>query len=276
MAVSTLAVQSRTTMCSSEKCLRSALIFEAQRGYRNFVSKDMRLNNFLSSKMSTVFSRSKHKLAEKLLKEVDVHGRASVSDRSKLLNKVSMVMGYDGLDDLIDDKGAENQSDLHPDGGADDFDISLMCKQFSSITLGSSPPIELYDGAPSNHGDSGLWATKICKEFLSSSAETRQDLQFNVDKPSTLPQHRVKQNDGLVEVMLDQSISFIPGLSKRHSRQLENCGFHTLRKLLQHFPRTYADLQNAQIGIEDGQYLIFVGKILSSSIPRIVLRQVGS
>ncbi|XP_009783194.1 ATP-dependent DNA helicase homolog RECG, chloroplastic isoform X2 [Nicotiana sylvestris] len=264
MAVSTLAVQSRTTMCSSDKCLRSALIFEAQRGYRNLVSKDMRLNNFLSSKMSTVFSRSKHKLAEKLLKEVDVYGRASVRDRSKLLNKVSVVMGYDGLDDLIDDKGAENQSDLHPDGGADDFDISLMCKQFSSITLGSSPPIELYDGAPSNHGDSGLWATKICKEFLSSSAETRQDLQFNVDKPSTVPQHGVKQNDGLVEVMLDQSISFIPGLSKRNSRQLENCGFHTLRKLLQHFPRTYADLQNAQIGIEDGQYLIFVGKILSS------------
>nr|XP_009607409.2 ATP-dependent DNA helicase homolog RECG, chloroplastic-like isoform X3 [Nicotiana tomentosiformis] len=214
MAVSTLAVQSRTTMCSSEKCLRSALIFEAQRGYRNFVSKDMRLNNFLSSKMSTVFSRSKHKLAEKLLKEVDVHGRASVSDRSKLLNKIL----YSGAADMVS-------------------------------------------------------STYIPDTF---ETETRQDLQFNVDKPSTLPQHRVKQNDGLVEVMLDQSISFIPGLSKRHSRQLENCGFHTLRKLLQHFPRTYADLQNAQIGIEDGQYLIFVGKILSSSIPRIVLRQVGS
>ncbi|WMV28367.1 hypothetical protein MTR67_021752 [Solanum verrucosum] len=42
MAVSTLFVQSRNTMCSSEKCLRSALIFEAQKGYRNFVSQDMR------------------------------------------------------------------------------------------------------------------------------------------------------------------------------------------------------------------------------------------
>lgn len=37
-----------------------------------------------------------------------------------------------------------------------------------------------------------------------------------------------------------------------------------LRKLLHHFPRTYADLQNAQIEIDDGQYLIFVGKIMSS------------
>lgn len=37
-----------------------------------------------------------------------------------------------------------------------------------------------------------------------------------------------------------------------------------MKKLLHHFPRTYADLQNAQVDIEDGQYLIFVGKILSS------------
>lgn len=37
-----------------------------------------------------------------------------------------------------------------------------------------------------------------------------------------------------------------------------------LRKLLHHFPRTYADLQNAQIGVDDGRYLIFVGNILSS------------
>jgi len=37
-----------------------------------------------------------------------------------------------------------------------------------------------------------------------------------------------------------------------------------MKKLLHHFPRTYADLQNAQVDIEDGQYLIFVGKVLSS------------
>ncbi|KAL0396718.1 UNVERIFIED_CONTAM: Mitogen-activated protein kinase [Sesamum calycinum] len=37
-----------------------------------------------------------------------------------------------------------------------------------------------------------------------------------------------------------------------------------LRKLLHHFPRTYVDLQNAEMEIDDGQYLIFVGKIMSS------------
>ncbi|TXG57202.1 hypothetical protein EZV62_018515 [Acer yangbiense] len=66
------------------------------------------------------------------------------------------------------------------------------------------------------------------------------------------------------ELLLDRCVSCVPGLSKRLCRQLENYGFHTLRKLLHHFPRTYADLQNAQIEIEDGQYLIFIGTILSS------------
>lgn len=37
-----------------------------------------------------------------------------------------------------------------------------------------------------------------------------------------------------------------------------------LRKLLHHFPRSYANLQNAHAKIDDGQYLIFVGKILSA------------
>lgn len=37
-----------------------------------------------------------------------------------------------------------------------------------------------------------------------------------------------------------------------------------VRKLLHHFPRTYADLQNSRDAIDDGQYLIFVGTVLSS------------
>ncbi|XP_031742292.1 ATP-dependent DNA helicase homolog RECG, chloroplastic isoform X2 [Cucumis sativus] len=37
-----------------------------------------------------------------------------------------------------------------------------------------------------------------------------------------------------------------------------------LGKLLHHFPRTYADLRNPQVHIDDGQYIIFIGKVLSS------------
>ncbi|KAF3792525.1 ATP-dependent DNA helicase-like protein, partial [Nymphaea thermarum] len=64
--------------------------------------------------------------------------------------------------------------------------------------------------------------------------------------------------------IIDRPIDFIPGISTRHCRQLEKYGFYTMRKLLKHFPRTYADLHNGQGTIEDGQYFAFVGKILSS------------
>jgi len=33
---------------------------------------------------------------------------------------------------------------------------------------------------------------------------------------------------------------------------------------LQHFPRTYADLQNPQGPIEDGQYIMLFGTVISS------------
>ncbi|XP_058184106.1 ATP-dependent DNA helicase homolog RECG, chloroplastic isoform X4 [Rhododendron vialii] len=123
MAMSVLLVQA-CGMCFSDKCLRSVITFEAERGYRNALCNNMRFKNFLFPRVSKLCSQSKHKIAEKLLVEADRYDAASVTDRSKLLNK--------------------------------------------------------------------------------------------------------------------------------------------LRKLLHHFPRTYADLQNAQIGIADGQYLIFVGNILSS------------
>lgn len=67
-----------------------------------------------------------------------------------------------------------------------------------------------------------------------------------------------------VDMILDRPISSLPGLTKRQCHLLEKNDFHTIRKLLNHFPRTYADLQNAHIGIQDGQYLISVGRILSS------------
>ncbi|KAL3010626.1 hypothetical protein AAZX31_07G153300 [Glycine max] len=86
---------------------------------------------------------------------------------------------------------------------------------------------------------------------------TREDSQMKVRMES-------QSNSTPSELFLDKSVSCIPGLSKRHYQQLDNYGFHTLRKLLLHFPRSYANLQNAHAKIDDGQYLIFVGKVLSS------------
>lgn len=63
---------------------------------------------------------------------------------------------------------------------------------------------------------------------------------------------------------LDEPIKSFPGISSWSSRRLEKGGFHTARKLLHHFPRTYADLQNVYSSSVDGEYLILVGTVLSS------------
>ncbi|KAI3760002.1 hypothetical protein L1987_50390 [Smallanthus sonchifolius] len=90
-------------------------------------------------------------------------------------------------------------------------------------------------------------------QFTLSNNKEKSEPQCGVDDP-TAP----------FVLILDKSICCVPALSKKKCSQLENCGFHTIRKLLSHFPRTYADLQNAQITINDGPYLIFIGKVISS------------
>ncbi|XP_059649570.1 ATP-dependent DNA helicase homolog RECG, chloroplastic isoform X2 [Cornus florida] len=295
--------------CFSDECLRNGITFEAERGYRNALGRKMRFNNFIFSKISKICSRSKHKFAGKL---VDSHNTASISDRSKLLHKVSVLLGYDGLPDFIENERAQEESGLTLKDAVDDFDVSLACKQFPSIILGRSPMLELFDGTTCYSENGSLLAAQVCEEFLPSSpgakwvgtsslSETwpsqypsfpnenssvlreensypslksvqsstwetkpKSDLQFTTEEPSTRDGLRTRQNVASIELILDKTISCISGLSKRQYNQLENCGFHTLRKLLHHFPRTYADLQNAQIGIEDGKYLIFIGRVLSS------------
>ncbi|XP_039065425.1 ATP-dependent DNA helicase homolog RECG, chloroplastic-like isoform X2 [Hibiscus syriacus] len=296
----------------------------------------MRFNNFLFNKVSKICSRSKHKFPEKLLEEVNNYDTASITERSKLLNKVSVLMGYNGLHDLFENERPDEQPDRNLRDATDDFDLSLACKRFPSITLGSSPRVELYDEATSS---SRIRALLEAQGFLSNSmdekwvdpndlsetwpsfyqplpetgssvvVEESSDLyqsscsatlesEGKSDHPLTVEEdkeeldqsswsmtlgfegksnHLITEEESSSKVgiqpqldmttfdfFLDRSVSCIPGLSKRQSHQLEECGFFTLRKLLHHFPRTYADLQNAQTEINDGQYLIFVGKIMSS------------
>lgn len=67
-----------------------------------------------------------------------------------------------------------------------------------------------------------------------------------------------------VNCFLDAPINTIKGILPSQRRKLEENGFHTVRKLLQHFPRTYVNMQDAQGQVEDGQLLNFFGRILSS------------
>ncbi|KAJ6771875.1 ATP-DEPENDENT DNA HELICASE-like protein RECG CHLOROPLASTIC, partial [Salix koriyanagi] len=283
----------------------------------------MRLNNFVF-RVSKLPSCSKHTLVEGLLKQGGNHGEQSISNRSKLLNRVQALMDYDGFHDLIKNETAEKQ---FRGNAKDDFDVPLACKRFPSIVLGSFPPVELYDESEIN----SLLAAKILEGFLpnvvsvtcvdpdtlheqlasphtenvnsSMPNEVRDESSYILSEfreENTSLSKEIKEENfhslplyspdmtletvekigpkiGMEEyatnvepesqvnvAYLDKSISCLPGLSTRQRRQLENCGFYTLRKLLQHFPRTYADLQNAHFGIDDGQYLISVGKVTSS------------
>ncbi|PKA55136.1 DEAD-box ATP-dependent RNA helicase 9 [Apostasia shenzhenica] len=67
-----------------------------------------------------------------------------------------------------------------------------------------------------------------------------------------------------LESILDYSVRFIPHTTSKKCHQLEEGGFHTVRKLLHHFPRTYADPQHSPEEIQDGCYMMFVGSVLSS------------
>lgn len=64
--------------------------------------------------------------------------------------------------------------------------------------------------------------------------------------------------------MLKETFPLLSGIWKKPWVYILSSVSIQLRKLLHHFPRTYADLQNAQIKIDDGQYLIFIGKVLNS------------
>ncbi|KAF9673989.1 hypothetical protein SADUNF_Sadunf10G0081100 [Salix dunnii] len=326
-------------MCCSGKWLTTLVFFKAERGYRSALGRNMRLNNFVF-RVSKLSSCSKHTLVEGLLKQGGKHGEQSISNRSKLLNTVQALMDYDGFHDLIKNETAEKQFRGNAKDAKDDFDVSLACKRFPSIVLGSFPPVELYDESEIN----SLLAAKILEGFLpnvvgvtcvepdtlheqlasphtenvnsSLPNELRDESsyilsEFREENTSiskeikeenfhSLPLYspgmtletvekigpkigmeeyatKVESESQVNVAYLDKSISCLPGLSTRQRRQLENCGFYTvgtwahilvasmqLRKLLQHFPRTYADLQNAHFGIDDGQYLISVGKVTSS------------
>ncbi|KAL2904728.1 ATP-dependent DNA helicase-like protein RECG chloroplastic [Bienertia sinuspersici] len=69
---------------SSEYCIRSAVIFYAEGGYHQLLTKRMRYNQIVVSKIPKLCYRSKHKTSEKM---VDSYGVGSISDRSRFIKK---------------------------------------------------------------------------------------------------------------------------------------------------------------------------------------------
>ncbi|XP_022643069.1 ATP-dependent DNA helicase homolog RECG, chloroplastic isoform X3 [Vigna radiata var. radiata] len=280
-------------MCICGKQIATVVVSQG-----TFLNRKMRYCNFLPWKMCY---RLKHKFAEKKFVQ-------RVGSSSKLRKRVIAVMDYN-LSDLIGNGSDEMKSEMSPKDALDDVDISLICKRFPSITLGSAARVDLYDGTISCSETMNSFTTENIENCLSNSSEARwvqsalseewpslyvkhssvssstsgKDNSFPSLLPDLMSSLQEKNSDQITredcqmkvgmesqpnptlrELFLDKSINCIPGLSKRHYRKLEDCGFHTLRKLLLHFPRSYANMQNGHAKIDDGEYLIFVGKVLSS------------
>ncbi|KAH0869429.1 hypothetical protein HID58_076451 [Brassica napus] len=287
MAAVTLSlVQPPCGMCFAGRRLRSVIVIQAQRGNWS----KMRFSNlFFSSKVWKITYRSKHSFPDNLLEQVEKCANARLETQSKLISKVAALMEYDNVDDVFDQKSDKQVKE----------ELESACKRFPAISLGYSRPVELYSRSKfSEEANRSILKTPNENSFLptpmpvgwldpdslsgtlssfspeplnvvDSSTSLREEIsdgssfvvQTATSEAETTPE---EEDSASAQLFLSCTIGSMPGLSKRQSYQLDTCGFHTMRKLLHHFPRTYVDLQNAHLDIEDGQYLIFVGKIVSS------------
>lgn len=198
-----------------------------------------------------------------------VKKRAFSSELFFFASQVSVFMGYNSLHDLIENEQSQNDTNImHM---IDDFDLSMACKRFPSIHLGSSPLVELYEDEKCDNvlptskcakwidpntlcerlatlypslQDVDVDPTSIREENSSTSPlylpsfplenEEKSDFQVYLEDKCVEEGPESKQADALFELILDKSISCIPGLGKRQCTQLENCGFHTVRRSLKH------------------------------------------
>lgn len=283
----------------SNRCLRHAVNFEADKACTSIIGRNLRFCNFFSPSNFTPRFRLKHKFPEKLLKGVDDY------------EKESVLMGYTGLSHLLGNYKFRGKFRKNVRIENVDFDATKICKRFPSVTLGYFPTVELYDGPACHYQTTELLVPQVLEGSIPScidanlidlknyqntnsshseisdmsspcvleedvdqstvypqlpgwKKETINDSQFTADTSCGNAGSENQQTAITVAEILDKHINSIPGLTKRQLSQLENCGFFTVRKLLHHFPRNYADLQNAEVEIDDGQYLIFVGKVISS------------
>lgn len=72
-------------------------------------------------------------------------------------------------DDCIENGQYNNQSNSVPSDPDDDCNVSIACKKFPSIILGSSPPIELFDDSACYPDIASFLAAKSGENFLLNS-----------------------------------------------------------------------------------------------------------
>ncbi|KAJ4771107.1 ATP-dependent DNA helicase RecG [Rhynchospora pubera] len=154
--------------------------------------------------------------------------------------------------------------------------FALKCAKFPCIKIGDSPLIKLYgEDDTILRLDSELKHLEEIEKVDKKFPEPWHSLGPTLVKPvpqsfkeenleEKFVEEPLPENRAHWESILDRSLKFLPNTTSRLANLLEKSGFPTIRKLLNHFPRTYADLQNAQGAIEDGHYFMFKGKVISS------------
>ncbi|VAI48601.1 unnamed protein product [Triticum turgidum subsp. durum] len=312
----------------SESHLGRAISLEFRWGRSKMMCSRMRFRNALGSRLFRWCSRDKHTSVRKLL-EVD-----GISERSKLLNKVPVLMGYSNTQYLMEQERVRKESATELISVLKEIDFAEISAKFPCIKFGDSSPIELYDDSAGMECKETMFSGNLTNFILVSGGNLETNREF-ADKchpsgpsPANVNDLSISEESSLItrhisgepavdgEVcpesladattadgnvldkskrclpgepavvteacpesladatspdnnILDKDIRSLPGTTSKQYRKLEDGGFHTIRKLLQHFPRTYADLQNPQGLIEDGQYIMFFGTVISSKGVRI-------
>ncbi|XP_019461520.1 PREDICTED: ATP-dependent DNA helicase homolog RECG, chloroplastic isoform X2 [Lupinus angustifolius] len=281
--------------------MRSIIAFQGKGGYLAIFNRRTRCSNFSPLKFSIMCYRLKHKFSKTFV-EIDQCGAKSSSKlHNKVFALMDYNLPGNGqkkseknLKDALDDLdislickrfpsitlGNAPQVDLY-DGTTPYSEMTSILatddfgKYFSEPSATRWVQNPLSEALPSlyvNHSSvtSSTLRTEdsfpcpLSPDSMSSIYEEHLDNQVTREISQEKEGLQSSSNVQLNELFLDKPISFLPRLSKRLYQQLDNSGFHTLRKMLHHFPRSYANLQNAHAEIDDGQYLIFVGKVLSS------------
>ncbi|MCO5580247.1 hypothetical protein L7F22_034113 [Adiantum nelumboides] len=280
-------------MNEDEAILQKAIAYEAEHGFPNTAGRTKRFSEFLASKLFTLSyanSSQSNKELNLLFNMAQSYEIMDVGKRVVMLNKVVALLGFKSVQDLSDHHHAVNEASKDLDTGSLERNYRLNANQLlqkishPAIVFGSSERIELFNFSDRQTGTDGKQPLPTCdvagvddaditvqphsvvgvtkrKGSLPMGSERGASGQVRKAKKAA---KKVMASDRYEDWMLNKPISLMEGLSPTMCSQLEDNGFYTLRKLLQHYPRNYLNFLQAGQTIEDGQFLNFSGKIVSS------------
>ncbi|KAI5061965.1 hypothetical protein GOP47_0022504 [Adiantum capillus-veneris] len=276
-----------------EEILQKAIACEAERGFPNTVGRTKRFSEFLASKLLTLlYANSSHsnKGLTLLFYMAQSYENMDVDNRVVMLDKVCALLGFKSVQDLVDHHHALNEAskDLstRPLECSNKYNANQLLQKNShpAIVFGSSERIELFNFSDKHIGPDGKLSLAFCEvgckddadvsvqpHSIGSVTKRKGSLSMGTERAALSQVRKAKKtvkkvtaSDRYEDWMLNKPISLMEGLTPTMCSQLEDNGFYTLRKLLQHYPRNYLNFLQAGQTIEDGQFLRFSGKIVSS------------